>query len=681
MPAKNGTKRRVSKACDTCRKSKTKCDGERPCQRCLLENKICAYSKSNLSYSQGKLKKLYNQEYVDLLETRVSLLKKVLNYLFLDFNKILQSHVVDIHPENIIQFQKLQYDSIILLGKKYNSEKIKCNPKNQQNHTQSTTEDDEEDINDQIENTADHSLKSTITNDENHTFENPNIGNFAISQQLQSTSSQLNHILNNGGNPNDILKLPGFTKSAEVWCSLLKNKDYFINPITGNLNINQVVYSIIPTNVEMAVKSVNYTANENREQLLHHSNSMDDGDNDDDDDDEDNNTENHKFFEDGYVNKDNLFSIKHRPITEEPPPSNKTRKRRRRRKLNKEDHSDVVTASATGNDSNTANRNDRSISSSSTTTSLHSLTDSAATTSTNNSSHYIHVNNTNGSSNNTANAIANNNDDWYHHQQQQLQDAQSAYQNYNTAINTRNANSVNNKFFSTTASSNDLLNHHVQLGNMQQQQQLGNVNTSNINQTFYQTLIKTEPQPFFASTAGHLATNNVLLNSNSSNNTSTNNNMSNSNSNGNNNNSSSNSANNVSVVGLAGLGTSVSHIDDATQHFNVTNHLSVINNNNNNNSIVVNGMVNDHASSTNGGTLNMRNNIIVNNSGIPTNNNSSGGLLNNTNTTNIIEGSINDGNNNNAHISNGDLASDNHNKIHIGIQSPIQKNHHFIKPE
>lgn len=62
--------KRVTRACDCCRKSKTKCDGKRPCTRCLSDNKICTYVTSKTP----KGKKLYSSQYVDLLETRVSIL-------------------------------------------------------------------------------------------------------------------------------------------------------------------------------------------------------------------------------------------------------------------------------------------------------------------------------------------------------------------------------------------------------------------------------------------------------------------------------------------------------------------------------------------------------------------------------------------------------------------------------
>lgn len=188
------TKKRVSKACDTCRKSKTKCDGERPCQRCLSENKICTYSNSSIGYSEGKLKKLYNQEYVDLLETRVSLLTKSLSLLFLEFDKVLESGVLRINPDQIARFKQVQYESLMLRQ-----------------------------------------------------------GGATIPLELNNHSSEA---CTDDGSSDDA----DIGKPAEVWSRLLQNKETFINETTGKLNINQVVYSIIPTNVDMAVKSVNFSA-------------------------------------------------------------------------------------------------------------------------------------------------------------------------------------------------------------------------------------------------------------------------------------------------------------------------------------------------------------------------------------------------------------------------------------
>ncbi|KAG0685150.1 Fluconazole resistance protein 1 [Kluyveromyces marxianus] len=188
-------KRRVSKACDACRKSKTKCDGERPCSRCLKENKLCTYSKSNIGYAQAKCKKLYNQEYVDLLETRNSLLTKALSLLFKQFDKCVDSGLVQIHPQKYTDFKHLQMQSMML-----NNNSSESNPNDSNSDAWEQT-----DMHDQDQDAA-------IRDD-----------------------------------------------PALAWINLLKNRNLFINGETGKLNVNEVIYSIIPTNVDMAVKSLNYT--------------------------------------------------------------------------------------------------------------------------------------------------------------------------------------------------------------------------------------------------------------------------------------------------------------------------------------------------------------------------------------------------------------------------------------
>lgn len=66
-------KKRVGKACDSCRIKKTKCDGKKPCNRCMLDNKICVFTEKK------KVKdKSHPNGYVELLETRLDLLTKSL---------------------------------------------------------------------------------------------------------------------------------------------------------------------------------------------------------------------------------------------------------------------------------------------------------------------------------------------------------------------------------------------------------------------------------------------------------------------------------------------------------------------------------------------------------------------------------------------------------------------------
>ncbi|EGW31794.1 uncharacterized protein SPAPADRAFT_62387 [Spathaspora passalidarum NRRL Y-27907] len=64
-------KKRVGKACDSCRIKKTKCDGKKPCNRCILDNKICVFTEKK------KLKeKNHPSGYIELLETRLDILTK-----------------------------------------------------------------------------------------------------------------------------------------------------------------------------------------------------------------------------------------------------------------------------------------------------------------------------------------------------------------------------------------------------------------------------------------------------------------------------------------------------------------------------------------------------------------------------------------------------------------------------
>lgn len=64
-------RKRVCTACDSCRVKKTKCDGNKPCNACLLVDNICVFSRK-------KKEKSHLNEYVELMETRVDLLTKSL---------------------------------------------------------------------------------------------------------------------------------------------------------------------------------------------------------------------------------------------------------------------------------------------------------------------------------------------------------------------------------------------------------------------------------------------------------------------------------------------------------------------------------------------------------------------------------------------------------------------------
>jgi len=70
-------KKRVCKACDSCRIKKTKCNGMKPCVRCTANNKICTYTERRRSKD-----KIYPAGYVELLETRLDILTKSMKKLF-----------------------------------------------------------------------------------------------------------------------------------------------------------------------------------------------------------------------------------------------------------------------------------------------------------------------------------------------------------------------------------------------------------------------------------------------------------------------------------------------------------------------------------------------------------------------------------------------------------------------
>lgn len=69
-------KKRVGKACDSCRIKKTKCDGKKPCNRCLSDNKICVFTEK-----RKPKEKNHPSGYVELLEARLDLLTKSLEKL------------------------------------------------------------------------------------------------------------------------------------------------------------------------------------------------------------------------------------------------------------------------------------------------------------------------------------------------------------------------------------------------------------------------------------------------------------------------------------------------------------------------------------------------------------------------------------------------------------------------
>lgn len=71
-------KKRVGKACDLCRIKKTKCDGKKPCSRCIADNKLCAFTEK-----KKHKEKSHPTGYTELLETRLHLLTKSLEKIVL----------------------------------------------------------------------------------------------------------------------------------------------------------------------------------------------------------------------------------------------------------------------------------------------------------------------------------------------------------------------------------------------------------------------------------------------------------------------------------------------------------------------------------------------------------------------------------------------------------------------
>lgn len=81
-------KKRVGKACDSCRIKKTKCDGKKPCLRCIADNKLCGFSEK-----KKHKEKNHPLGYIDLLETRLDLLTKLLEKII----QMAEPHLPVIH--------------------------------------------------------------------------------------------------------------------------------------------------------------------------------------------------------------------------------------------------------------------------------------------------------------------------------------------------------------------------------------------------------------------------------------------------------------------------------------------------------------------------------------------------------------------------------------------------------
>ncbi|KAG7696592.1 hypothetical protein KL911_002501 [Ogataea haglerorum] len=71
--AQQQKKKRVGKACDSCRLKKTKCSGKQPCEKCQADNKICIYTERKKSRDKS-----YSYDYVELIEKRLRIVNKAL---------------------------------------------------------------------------------------------------------------------------------------------------------------------------------------------------------------------------------------------------------------------------------------------------------------------------------------------------------------------------------------------------------------------------------------------------------------------------------------------------------------------------------------------------------------------------------------------------------------------------
>lgn len=111
-------KKRVGKACDCCRIKKTKCDGKKPCNRCILDNKICIFTDKKKLYQ-----KTYPLGYVELLETRLSLLTKSLEILVaknnMNINGINDMVMHLIQNEDLLTNLPIEWDQGALIAAKF----------------------------------------------------------------------------------------------------------------------------------------------------------------------------------------------------------------------------------------------------------------------------------------------------------------------------------------------------------------------------------------------------------------------------------------------------------------------------------------------------------------------------------------------------------------------------------
>lgn len=98
-------KKRVGKACDLCRIKKTKCDGKKPCLRCIADNKLCAFTEK-----KKPKEKAHPTGYIELLETRIDLLTRSL----LKVVTMAEPHLPFL--QQIVEKAKLEHEGMSPLG-------------------------------------------------------------------------------------------------------------------------------------------------------------------------------------------------------------------------------------------------------------------------------------------------------------------------------------------------------------------------------------------------------------------------------------------------------------------------------------------------------------------------------------------------------------------------------------
>lgn len=108
-------KKRVVKACDSCRLKKTKCNGQQPCERCTIDGKICIYTERKKTKD-----KVYSSEHVELLESRLDLINrsflKLCEYIKLNNSEYLDDFKNKLHFDDSKDQHISINEAILLIG-------------------------------------------------------------------------------------------------------------------------------------------------------------------------------------------------------------------------------------------------------------------------------------------------------------------------------------------------------------------------------------------------------------------------------------------------------------------------------------------------------------------------------------------------------------------------------------